>query len=241
MSSAMPTSRSGPARTLFGRARRYIRHLFATAIWIALCFGGAGRLDWPRGWICVGVYIVCVSATGLLLLLFNREVLEARARWEHADTRSFDRTFMSVFFPLTLIQPLVAGMDAARFRWLPMPPWTVAPGAALCVLSTAIICAALLANPFAETTVRLQSERGHRVISAGVYRLVRHPMYVGLMLLYPSLALMFGSGWAMIVAAVIAAAIVWRTAQEDRFLQSELPGYAEYAQQTRFRLVPGLW
>jgi protein-S-isoprenylcysteine O-methyltransferase Ste14 len=232
----MPRSQS-----IFGSLRRFVRHFSVTVLWIALAFAGAGRLDWKRGWMCTIIYVASVSATGLLLFLFNRQVLNARAHWKHDDTRGFDRTFMSIFFPLTLLQPLVAGLDAARFRWLPMPAWTIAPGVALCFLSTAIICAALLVNPFAETTVRLQSDRDHRVISAGAYRLVRHPMYVGLILLYPSLALMFGSGWAMIVAGAIAVAIVGRTAQEDRFLKSALPGYGDYARQTRFRLVPGLW
>jgi protein-S-isoprenylcysteine O-methyltransferase Ste14 len=232
----MPISNS-----TFGHPRRYIRHMTVTAVWIALCFAGAGRFDWKRGWICAAIYVAGTSATGLVVLVFNPGLIEARAQWKHEDTRGFDRRFMSIFFPLTLVQPLAAGLDAARFRSLPMPQWTIVAGAALYLLSMAIICSALLANPFAETTVRLQSERGHRVARGGSYRVVRHPMYVGMMLLYPSLALLFGSGWAMVVAVVIDTLIVWRTSQEDRFLRQELAGYSEYAGQTRFRLVPGLW
>jgi protein-S-isoprenylcysteine O-methyltransferase Ste14 len=236
MSSAMSMPRS-----IFDPMRRYIPQLLVTAIWIALCFAGAGRLDWTRGWICAGVYVSSTWGTGLLIVVFNPGLMKARAQLKHHDTCRFDHVFMSVFFPLTMIQPLVAGLDAARFRWLPMPHWTIAPGVLLCLLATGIICAALLVNPFAETTVRLQSERDHRVINAGAYRIVRHPMYVGLILLYPSLALMFGSGWAMMIALMIGIAFVWRTAREDNFLKSELPGYSDYAKRTRFRLVPGLW
>jgi protein-S-isoprenylcysteine O-methyltransferase Ste14 len=232
----MPTLRS-----VFVHMRRYIPQLVVTALWVALCFAGAGQLDWTRGWICAGVYVASTWGTGLLIIAYNPGLMEARAQMKHDNTCRFDRVFMSVFFRLSLIQPLVAGLDAVRFRWLPMPPWTILPGALLCLLATGIICSALLVNPFAEATVRLQSERDHHVIDAGVYRIVRHPMYVGLILLYPSLALMFGSGWAMVVALLIGIAFVWRTAREDKFLRSELTGYSDYAQRTRFRLIPGLW
>jgi protein-S-isoprenylcysteine O-methyltransferase Ste14 len=199
--------------SILSHVRRHIQQLSVLALWISLCFFGAGRLDWARGWICAGLYAAVTSATGLLVMAFNPGLMEARAQWKHGDTRWFDRIFMAVFFPLTLAQPLLAGLDAVRFRWLPMPLWTVAPGTALFLLSMAAICSALLVNPFAETTVRLQSERGHRVIDSGGYRIVRHPMYVGLILLYPSLALIFGSGWAMVISLVIATAILWRTAR----------------------------
>jgi protein-S-isoprenylcysteine O-methyltransferase Ste14 len=221
--------------------RTYIRHLSVTALWLALCFGGAGRLDWTRGWICTAVYVPCTAITGVLVLRFNPEVIRARARWKRAEIRRFDRLFFAIFFPLTLLLPLLGGLDAARFGWLVMPPWTLVLGIAACLISAAIVTSALLNNPFAETTVRLQSDRGHRVVSTGPYRIVRHPMYVGLILLYPSLACMLGSGCAAILSAVIGAAIVWRTAQEDRFLEGHLDGYAQYAARTRFRLVPGLW
>jgi len=96
-------------------------------------------------------------------------------------------------------------------------------------------------NRFAESTVRIQSERNHAVVSSGPYRIVRHPMYVGMFLMYPATAMMLGSGWAMAVAALILVLIVWRTVEEDRFLHRELTGYREYAALTRYRLVPGLW
>jgi len=225
----------------FIHARRWLRQIIVTALFVVLGFVGAGRLDWKRGWICTTVCVVCTTASGLVVLGFNPGVIKARAQWNHDDTRGFDRVFMSIFFPLTLLQPLVAGLDGVRFRLLPLPCWTIVPGVVLCLIAMAIVCLALLANSFAETTVRLQPERGHRVATKGPYRVVRHPMYVGLMLLYPSLAFMFGSGWAMAVAAAIDCLFVRRTLQEDSFLQRELAGYAEYTRQTRFRLVPWLW
>ena len=100
---------------------------------------------------------------------------------------------------------------------------------------------ALQVNAFFETTVRIQSDRGHQVCTAGPYRFVRHPGYVGAMLVVFGAPLVLGSRWAFVPVIVEATALVVRTAYEDRMLQSELPGYDEYTQQTRYRLIPFVW
>ena len=96
-------------------------------------------------------------------------------------------------------------------------------------------------NPFLSTIVRIQDDRGHYVVTSGPYRYVRHPMYAMMFLMWPGIALELGSWWALIPAAVIVIVFVIRTALEDRTLQAELPGYADYTQHTRYRLVPGVW
>ena len=82
---------------------------------------------------------------------------------------------------------------------------------------------------------------GHEVITGGPYGYVRHPMYVGIIVLFPCMTLFLGSWWALTSASLIAVLMVVRTALEDRTLHAELPGYAEYAQRVRYRLFPGLW
>jgi len=99
----------------------------------------------------------------------------------------------------------------------------------------------MLANRFFSGVVRIQNERGHSVVSDGPYRWVRHPGYAGGFIGDLALPLLLGSAWAFIPAALTAGAVVLRTALEDRTLQAELPGYREYAQRTRFRLLPGVW
>ncbi|MGA9062176.1 MAG: isoprenylcysteine carboxylmethyltransferase family protein [Terracidiphilus sp.] len=210
-------------------------------LWVAACVAGAGRLDWMRGWTCIAVYLVVMSLMGALVHHFNPGLLKEREKWMRKDTLPFDRIFLSIYVPLTFVQVLIAGLDEARFRWLPMPTWTIIPGIVLFLGAMAMIAWTMLVNPFAETTVRLQSDRSQRVIDTGPYLVVRHPMYAGSILMYPATALMFGSGCAMIVAAIIFVLIVWRTGKEDRFLRGHLAGYAEYAACTRFRLLPGLW
>ena len=98
-----------------------------------------------------------------------------------------------------------------------------------------------MANRFFSGTVRIQTERGHHVVSSGPYRLVRHPGYAGGLLGYVLIPVLLDSLWAFLPAGLLATVMVIRTALEDRTLQAELSGYAEYAQKTRYRLVPGVW
>lgn len=96
-------------------------------------------------------------------------------------------------------------------------------------------------NPFLVTTVRLQEERGQYVVKSGPYRFVRHPMYTGAVFLALASPLLLGSWWMFVPEGIAAAAIIGRTVLEDRTLQAELSGYAEYARQIRYRLLPGVW
>jgi len=221
--------------------KRTAQGLATTALWMAIIFVAAGTLNWIRGWICAAVYVLTMSATGVLVHRANPGLMKARANWRRKDTKSFDKIFLSLFLPLTFAQPAVAGLDAARFRWSSMPFATVYPGLALFEFAMAMITWAMMVNPHAESTVRIQTDRDHKPVTTGPYRIVRHPMYVGAILMYPATALIFGSLWALAVSGVIAILFVCRTALEDRTLRRELPGYEDFAYQTRYRLIPGVW
>lgn len=229
------------ARNPLGRIWVVGKGMLAMALWVVAVFAGAGRLNWVRGWVFLVVYALVMIAMGTVLKLVNPELAEARARFMHKDTAPFDRIFLWIYFPLTFIQISVAGVDVVRFHALPLPEWTMTLGIAVFVMAMAIITWTLLTNPFAESTVRIQADRGQTVVSTGPYHIVRHPMYVGFVLMSPATALMLGSGWATELAALMTVLVVWRTAKEDSFLRRELPGYQEYTALTRFRLVPGLW
>jgi protein-S-isoprenylcysteine O-methyltransferase Ste14 len=122
-----------------------------------------------------------------------------------------------------------------------MPFWTLYPGVGIFTVSAAWITWVLIRNPHAESSVRIQKDRGHTVVASGPYRFVRHPMYVGLIQLHQSMALILGSMWTMGLAALITILFLWRTALEDQTLRQELPGYEEYTTVTRYRLMPGIW
>ena len=99
----------------------------------------------------------------------------------------------------------------------------------------------MVVNPFFEKTVRIQTDRGHRVVDTGPYAYVRHPGYVGFLGWILAAPLLLASVWAIVPALISVVGLVIRTALEDRTLRAELPGYPEYAARVRFRLIPGMW
>ncbi len=220
---------------------RFLRTTVGSAIYPAIAFVGAGRLDWPRGWSYL-VLFVAVTLVGVTIVdRANPGLLAARSRGMRKDTKGFDRIFYLFFIPLMVSYPLLAGLDAVRFAWAPLPVWTVWPGVVLFLVGSALTTWSLIVNRHAEGTVRIQSDRGHAVVTDGPYRTVRHPIYVGTIVGLPAVALVLGSAWALLPMVLIVVLFVWRTALEDRTLKQELAGYADYARTTPFRLVPGIW
>jgi protein-S-isoprenylcysteine O-methyltransferase Ste14 len=122
-----------------------------------------------------------------------------------------------------------------------MPIAWQALGLALLVLSSAIIAWVFNENSFAAAVVRVQSERGHHVISSGPYAFVRHPMYSGAVLFMFGIALLLGSWWGVVTSPIFAILFGVRTRIEEKTLTTGLPDYADYAARVRYRLVPGMW
>ena len=223
-------------------AVRRILQVSITYVWmIGTVFLGAGTVHWVRGWICVALWTVSLTAVGLLTQRRNPQLMKERAKWRRKDTKRFDKIFLSVYMPLVLTQPAIAGMDAVRYHWSSIPFGFVYVGAPLFLLSMALIGWVLSTNPYAESSVRIQHDRGHTVVTSGPYRFVRHPMYVGATLMYLATPLVWGSLWALAMGVVMLVLFIVRTALEDQTLRRELAGYEEYASHTRYRLLPGVW
>jgi protein-S-isoprenylcysteine O-methyltransferase Ste14 len=220
---------------------KFARTAVGSAVFPAIAFVGAGRLDWPRGWFYLVLFVAAAVIGTLTVDRANPGLLAARSRGMRKDTKGFDRVFYVFFIPLMVVYPLLAGLDAVRFSWAPLPAWTVWPGAILFLSGSAFTTWALVVNRHAEGTVRIQSDRGHTVVSNGPYAYVRHPIYVGTIVGLPAVALVLGSAWALVPMLLVVIAFVWRTALEDSTLQKELAGYEDYAGATRYRLLPGIW
>jgi len=206
----------------------------------ALLFGGAGRLDWPWAWVYIGVSLATLAVGGAIMLRTSPETIAERGR--PGGTRGWDKVVTGVWLVAAFLAlPLVAGLDA-RFGWTRAlsTSWHVA-GAAVLALGYGLTVWAMRTNAYFSTAVRIQSERGHAVCSSGPYRVVRHPGYVGYTLQYLAMPFLLGSLWALLPWLAATVSMVIRTALEDRMLHGELPGYREYAQQVRYRLVPGVW
>jgi protein-S-isoprenylcysteine O-methyltransferase Ste14 len=221
--------------------QRTVQAGVAVAVWIGGTFLGAGRLGWARGWAAVALYFAGIAAIGVVEKRYNPGLFAARANFRHKDTKWFDKIFFPLMLPLTFLEPAVAGTDAGCARCSSLPFVLLYPGAVLVALASALFAWVVTVNPFAETTVRIQTDRGHKVITRGPYHFVRHPMYLGALLLYIGLPMVWGSRWAAAMSVAVLALFIWRTAMEDGTLRRELAGYQEYAAQTRFRLLPGIW
>jgi protein-S-isoprenylcysteine O-methyltransferase Ste14 len=204
-------------------------------------FGSAGQLTWKRGWICTVLYLGGIATSRAVLQKVNPSLLEQRQTAIRKDTKPFDRIFLRLILSLTIVQPVIAGLDAVRFELAPMPFWTVYPGIGLFTIAASLITWVLVKNPHADSSVRIENQRDHTVVASGPYRFVRHPMYVGLILLHSSIALMLGSMWTLALAVLLTLLFLWRTALEDQTLRWELPGYEEYTKVTRYRLMPWIW
>lgn len=220
--------------------RTLFRGLAVPAWWLICLFGGSGDLTWRRGWLCTLLYLGALITCRTIVNRRNPGLLEQRETAIRQDTKPFDKAFLRIFLSLTILQPFIAGLDK-RFNGAPMPLGTVYPGIVLFTIAATLITWVLTENPHAESSVRIQTDRGHHVVASGPYRLVRHPMYVGLILLHVSLALIFGSMWNLGLAAMITILLLWRTGLEDQILRRELPGYEEYTTVTPYRIAPGIW
>jgi protein-S-isoprenylcysteine O-methyltransferase Ste14 len=203
-------------------------------------FLAAGRLDWTAAWVYLALNVLIVGTGGMYVARRNPDVINERGRIGR-EIRSWDLVLVTSYTLMLFVLLIVAGLDGVRFGWTTMHVAVQAVGGLGMVL--AMVCSywAMLSNPFLSTIVRIQDDRGHQVATTGPYRFVRHPMYVGVIVLWLSTALILGSWWALVPGLLIAVIFVIRTALEDRMLQSELPGYADYAKQVRYRLVPGVW
>jgi protein-S-isoprenylcysteine O-methyltransferase Ste14 len=207
---------------------------------LLLIFLPAGRLDWWRGWALVGLLILAFSASALVLARVNPVIYRARSRFQ-PGTLGWDRKLLAIMLPAMVLTLPLAALDGGRFHWSRVPDWLVVVGFAAVLACIAITTWAQAVNPFFEPGVRIQTERHQRVIDTGPYRFVRHPGYVGALLLFAGITLALGSYWALAPAAIAGALLTMRTSWEDRLLRAELAGYADYARRVRYRLVPGFW
>lgn len=219
------------------------RMLVLVALLCIVLFAAAGTLAWPMAWVYVVITVVMTAGSRLWLLRRSPDLVTERAASAgRRDAKPWDRVlmpFVAIYGPLLTL--VVAGLDR-RFGWPPeLPLWVQVSGVILLVAATAFSTWALLVNRFFSGVVRIQRDRGHTVVSDGPYRWIRHPGYAGGVVGDVAIPLMLGSAWALVPGLLTAGVVVLRTALEDRTLQAELPGYAEYARQTRYRLLPGVW
>jgi len=223
-----------------GIIMRFGQVAIAFVLQAVILFLAAGRLNWTWAWVFLGICLVSVSISGPIMLRTSPETIAERGRLK--GTKGWDKVVAGLYgLSLFLALPLVAGLDV-RFGWTRelRARWHIA-GAVVLVVGLGLTTWAMIANAYFSTAVRIQSDRGQTVCRTGPYRIVRHPGYVGFILQSLGTPLLLGSLWALIPGIAAGALMVIRTFWEDRMLQAELPGYRDFVQEVRYRLVPGIW
>jgi protein-S-isoprenylcysteine O-methyltransferase Ste14 len=220
---------------------RYVLGIGSLLLYTVGFFLVAGSWDWTRGWIYLGLMTASHLLQAVYLRRKNPEMCRSRRR-VGKGTKKWDIFLLTVFMILFLSVMYVAAWDFRTGREAGMPDWVWPAAAVLFLVFMGMGTWAMAVNPHFEKTVRIQSDRDHRVVDSGPYRYVRHPGYVAAALGYIIPVPFLLDSWnAMIPAGLAVAWFFVRTALEDRTLRRELEGYEEYARRVRYRLVPLVW
>jgi protein-S-isoprenylcysteine O-methyltransferase Ste14 len=217
--------------------------VFNVAFYALVLFVPAGTLHWWRAWVFLAVTLIVTAAAVWSIFSDNAGLLSERCRGIIQKGQPlWDRLLVILLVASYAGQIIFIPLDVFWFHLMPNPGEVVSFfGLALYIGGWWILTLAMKVNPFAVAVVRLQEERHQRVIDAGVYGVVRHPMYAGFAPFVVGPALWLGSYAAALAAFVPIAVLGVRSVWEERFLKRELKGYEAYMRKTRWRLVPFLW
>ena len=212
----------------------------ALAIAMALLlFVPAGTVRYWQAWVYVSIFTTASALTTFYLLRTDRALLERRMRGGPTGEKRPVQKLIMLCTSLGFIALLVVPALDHRFGWSSVPLVGVVAGDALVAVGFFVICLVYRENTFAAATIQVAEYQ--KVISTGPYAIVRHPMYAGGFLYFLGTPLALGSYWGLVVIAAMVPLLIWRLLDEERFLSRNLPGYAEYREQARYRLVPFVW
>lgn len=212
-------------------------------LYAVFLFVPAGTLHWWRAWVFLAVMLAVRVVSTVSVARVNKSLLRERARFPLQPGQPLaDRALLISFMAATGALVAFIALDVFRLHLLARPHFTVSlDGMLLFIGGNWIITTVLRTNAFATTVVRHQSERQHVVVTSGIYGIVRHPFYAGLIPTELGMCLWLQSYAAALLAIVPLGIIVVRIVLEERFLKRQLPGYAAYATRVRYRLIPGVW
>jgi protein-S-isoprenylcysteine O-methyltransferase Ste14 len=206
---------------------------------LLLLFAPAGTLRFWQAWVFALVFIAASSALGVYFLRHDPALLQRRMTiGPAAETEPAQKIIMVVLSVGFFLLILVPGFDH-RWHWSSVPPWLVLAGDDAVAASFVVFFVVMQQNSYAASTIRVEPDQP--VVSTGLYGIVRHPMYAGALLLVVGMPLALGSYWTLLLLIPLFAVLAWRLLDEERYLNHNLPGYAAYCRQVRYRLIPGVW
>ena len=217
-----------------------IKGFLSILLVMAIVFIPAGRLNYWQGWGFTGILILIVVIS-YILFAGKADLIKEREK-PGPGTKWWDKVFYAFYIPAFFAVVIIASLDAGRFGWTAQfSLYIYVLGYLIFIFANFVTTWSMWVNRFFSSTVRIQTDRGQQVIQTGPYRFVRHPGYVGGILLGLGTSLILGSFWALIPAGFVTMLLITRTYLEDATLQKELLGYADYTSKVRFRLLPGIW
>ena len=204
-----------------------------------LLFLPAWTINYWQAWVFIVVFMTSVIVIGLYLSLKDPALLERRKKFGPTKEQLPAQKIAISIGVLAFLGVLVFSALAHRFGWSPMPAYGSLAGDALVALGLLIHLLVFKENSYGGSTIETVADQ--KVISTGPYALVRHPMYVGVLIMIAGIPLALDAWWGLAIIAVAVPALIWRIIDEEKLLKKDLPGYVEYAQKVRYRLVPYVW
>ncbi|MFI5251892.1 MAG: methyltransferase family protein [Bacteroidota bacterium] len=205
----------------------------------ALLFVPAGTLNYWEAWVLMAVFVGGSVAITVYLAMKDPKLLERRMSGGPTAEKEPTQRIIMLWAMIGFIALLVFPALDHRFAWSPVPSYVALLGDALVTVGFLLVFFVIKINTYAASTIQIAE--GQQVISTGPYSLVRHPMYAGAMPLLLGVPLALGSWWGVFVPILFTPALIWRLLDEERFLAKNLPGYSEYRDKVKFRLVPFIW
>ncbi|MBP1885760.1 methyltransferase family protein [Sinorhizobium mexicanum] len=223
-----------------------VRLIVQTVIWLAIIgavlFASAGTVAWPAGWVYVALMLAVSLIAGLSLARHDPALLKERLSAPIQKGQPFaDKVLLTIIFLFLFGSFAFMALDAVRFGWSSVPQWVQGVGALILLLSIWLNYWTFRENSFAAPVVKVQRERGQRVVTAGPYRYVRHPLYAGGLLYLAGTSLLLGSWWGLVAVVLFALLLAVRIGIEEKALRTGLAGYDAYAARVRHRLIPFVW
>ncbi|AZO75053.1 MAG: isoprenylcysteine carboxylmethyltransferase family protein [Mesorhizobium sp.] len=219
--------------------------VFQTFVWFGimgvLLFVSAGTLHWTGAWVYIVVMVGLSLTMGVALARRDPGLMNERLRPPIQKTQTAaDKILLSILLLGIFGWLALMGLDF-RFGWSPVSLWAQVIGALILLVGIWICYLTMLENSFAAPVVKIQDERGQKVITTGPYSYVRHPMYAGAILYFAGTALLLGSWLGLVLVPVFILLLAIRTFIEEKTLRTGLQGYDDYAANVRYRLIPMVW
>lgn len=201
-----------------------------------LIFLPAGSFMYWQGWLLIGILFVPMFIAGLIMMKKSPELLRKRLNVKEEETEQ--KTVIMLSGIMFLAAFVVAGLNF-RFDWLVLPKWVSYAGAIIFLVAYALYAEVLRENAYLSRTVEVQ--RDQKVIDTGLYGVVRHPMYMSTLLLFLTMPLVLGSIISFVITLAYIPIIAKRIGNEEKVLEDGLPGYAEYKNKVKRKVVPFIW